>query len=558
MSTPDAAPWWDRYPSELPDALAAFRARGWVILDLDRRQDLETVVVRLAGLGAGPAWLDVTFGPGYPTVAPVLQGPQGPEQHVHLRDGTLCLPGTLDVQAAVEAAIELYVLAEDDPAAVAALGPGAAEPRSEYMGSTPGHSLLLPVEPPPGRWGSGTFAGRVDRTSLRGWVQSMTSEPGWHHGQTVTTDLNDALLESVSGAAHHIDFLWVRLPDRTYPIDPEELLKLASGRLPSDASAMRALLYEDREFPKLRGGFTSPPPLLYGLVVPEEGPEPGRWGEQLLLIVDRGGAISAVVAESIAGAWTRVPERGALAGKTVGVAGLGMLGGHVALDLARTGLGALRLLDPEAVAAGNLLRQPYQVRDLGRPKVEALRRHVREAAPWTRILPGTSLRHRIGSLNGGELRDWINGCDLLVLTTGDVAAEMYVTNRAQEVDVPVICAWVGLGVRGAAVLTTRWGRSGCRWCLEQRYDLVKLDEDSHAAAVFARGCGHPTFAGNVIDGHLAAAAVGRSALNVLGAVEPPGDLAILSFGVDGNVSGPATTWHHLEPDPDCPICSRCA
>ena len=56
----------------------------------------------------------------------------------------------------------------------------------------------------------------------------------------------------------------------------------------------------------------------------------------------------------------------------VAVAGLGGLGSHIAVMLARSGIGKLRLVDFDVVDVTNLNRQMYLIPQLGKPKPEAL------------------------------------------------------------------------------------------------------------------------------------------------------------------------------------------
>ena len=60
--------------------------------------------------------------------------------------------------------------------------------------------------------------------------------------------------------------------------------------------------------------------------------------------------------------------RARLAAARVGVAGLGGLGSHIAVMLARSGVGALHLVDFDLVDESNLNRQHYFREHLGRPK----------------------------------------------------------------------------------------------------------------------------------------------------------------------------------------------
>lgn len=73
-----------------------------------------------------------------------------------------------------------------------------------------------------------------------------------------------------------------------------------------------------------------------------------------------------------------------LSAASVGVAGLGGLGSHIAAALARLGIGRLILVDFDRVDVTNLNRQQYRVCDLGRPKPEALAEQLREINPFCR------------------------------------------------------------------------------------------------------------------------------------------------------------------------------
>lgn len=70
-----------------------------------------------------------------------------------------------------------------------------------------------------------------------------------------------------------------------------------------------------------------------------------------------------------------------LAAGRVAVAGLGGLGSHVALALARAGVGRLKLIDFDRVEPDNLGRQAYGPAQLGRLKTEALAGLLKEIRP---------------------------------------------------------------------------------------------------------------------------------------------------------------------------------
>ena len=70
-----------------------------------------------------------------------------------------------------------------------------------------------------------------------------------------------------------------------------------------------------------------------------------------------------------------------LAGKRVGIIGLGGLGSNAAAMLVRTGVRAFVLADFDTVDESNLNRQLYFREDIGRPKTEALARRLRQIEP---------------------------------------------------------------------------------------------------------------------------------------------------------------------------------
>ncbi len=70
---------------------------------------------------------------------------------------------------------------------------------------------------------------------------------------------------------------------------------------------------------------------------------------------------------------------------SVAIAGLGGLGSHVAIMLARAGIGKLLLVDFDSVDASNLNRQAYSIRHLGRAKTEALAELLREMNPCVEL-----------------------------------------------------------------------------------------------------------------------------------------------------------------------------
>ena len=67
------------------------------------------------------------------------------------------------------------------------------------------------------------------------------------------------------------------------------------------------------------------------------------------------------------------------------ILGLGGLGSNVAVLLARSGIGYLKLVDFDIVEASNLNRQQYRISHIGMKKTEAIRTIIKEINPFVEI-----------------------------------------------------------------------------------------------------------------------------------------------------------------------------
>lgn len=67
------------------------------------------------------------------------------------------------------------------------------------------------------------------------------------------------------------------------------------------------------------------------------------------------------------------------------ILGLGGLGSNVAVLLARSGIGSLKLVDFDTVEASNLNRQQYRISHIGIKKTEAMKNIIREINPFVEV-----------------------------------------------------------------------------------------------------------------------------------------------------------------------------
>lgn len=85
---------------------------------------------------------------------------------------------------------------------------------------------------------------------------------------------------------------------------------------------------------------------------------------------------------------------------TVAICGLGGLGSHVAVSLARAGVGTLLLIDYDRVDITNLHRQQYKATQLGNLKTDALAENLKEIAPYVTC---KTYATRLGDENYGSI-----------------------------------------------------------------------------------------------------------------------------------------------------------
>ncbi|MBQ8682121.1 MAG: sulfur carrier protein ThiS adenylyltransferase ThiF [Selenomonadales bacterium] len=152
----------------------------------------------------------------------------------------------------------------------------------------------------------------------------------------------------------------------------------------------------------------------------------------------------------------------------VAVAGIGGLGSHVAVMLARCGIGTLHLIDFDTVEVSNLNRQAYRVCHLGRRKVDALAEELQTIQPYCRVL---TTHVRISEENAVDvLRD-----DTLVIEAFDdpMAKAMLVnTILTQTSDKTVIAASGLVGYASSNIIRTERVNRRLYICGDRTSDLA--------------------------------------------------------------------------------------
>lgn len=92
----------------------------------------------------------------------------------------------------------------------------------------------------------------------------------------------------------------------------------------------------------------------------------------------------------------------------IGIAGVGGIGSNVAVNLVRSGIDVLKIVDFDRVEPSNLNRQFYFHDQIGRLKVEALSENLHRIRPGLRI---EAVAERVGDTN---CRTLLGDCELIV------------------------------------------------------------------------------------------------------------------------------------------------
>ena len=223
------------------------------------------------------------------------------------------------------------------------------------------------------------------------------------------------------------------------------------------------------------------------------------------------------------------PGQQRLKAARVAVVGLGGVGGPATLYLAAAGLGALRLIDDDAVALSNLQRQvAFTTADIGRSKVEAGAAAVAALNPHVRIEP---VAKRLTSQNAARL---IAGCDVVIDGTDDFAARFAVNAACVAARVPLVSGALGRWSGQVGVFTGR----PCYRCLVP------------AAPPEADTCARVG-----VIGALAGVVGSMAALEAVKLITGAGEALIARLLIYDGLAGAARTVA-VGADPDCPTCAQ--
>ncbi len=177
-------------------------------------------------------------------------------------------------------------------------------------------------------------------------------------------------------------------------------------------------------------------------------------------------------------------ERGggspALLDKTVTVIGCGAVGAHAAMLLAASGVGALRLIDPETLGPENVHRHALGASDVGQHKVAALKEQLQRRFPHVEVVGEAK---EVLSVLAQQPDVVTAEVDAVLVAVGDETVERRL-NRLLPPNLNRVHVWLEPLGLGGHLLVTGLEQPGCYHCL---YRLDESDGLVNMASFVAPG-----------------------------------------------------------------------
>ena len=546
-------PWYERLPDRLEVEVNAYKEAH---LDFQLSGALleKHAIVVFEGevTAAGRKYpLQVVYPPAFPLVRPeVVAASAELKRHQNPYEANLCL--LPNDQAAwcetdtgalmVKQAIGLLDADHAGAAVVAAHEVNAPEPYSTWYPYSPNTAFIILEQPPAmeeAHFGefefvvpsSGRavvqavltkmmFASKTKGASLPSdWHLPQAMMP-FHVGQASTSTMGQVFIGS-----------WMRCEE------PPPFLKTETGERASFDEYLRwAKDYEKNlssrllSLSKKQNNFQA-----FALVYPDEGPQRGQYYDNWLVGINGPGLPKPALLRPFL--WTqqdqlrRQPSLSGLADKKVLIVGLGALGAALASHLARAGVGQLGLVDPDFVEAGPLVRQDFDLHDIGLLKTEAVAMRVRRINPRIAV---EMLPILLGATDVGltaltqandrlvQFAEATQDYDLLISTTGTASVDRLLNEIASASARPSLFAWVLNGAWGGRIFRAL-PQQACYECLTHSWEQFSSPQQGPSETdLYARGCGFPTFTGTGFDAAAVAGLTARFAVQTLLARQPDG------------------------------------
>lgn len=568
--------WLDQFSERLAHEREGLAELGFRVDETALREQQRLIAAGSIRVDDEVIGLTIVYPDSYPFLRPEVFATSGTlQRHQNPYEGNLCLldRGTANWRVdddgpwlLRERVPHLVRLVRAGGAELAAAEAAQGEPQSTYFRAEEGGVVFVgetPLNLDPA-WRSGTMEIGVGLPEaaprpFRGYLRKVAAKDP--NGRKITIAEGDDSLAERFGL-REIEGRWVRLDE--LPVGNRPLDLLAAARR-VDPTIDRLRLHS----------VGSQQVAVIGFVFPEEVGQ-GEMQDGWLFLIRRrqGGAKQGREKLTIARGerlsrfdlLQRVPAVAPLASRKVAVVGLGAVGAPIALELARCGVGELRLLDGDSVEAGNSVRWPLGLTAVGYNKASVVHGMIHQNWPYTDVV---GLTLRIGSVAApgdheqprrsselDDLHELLDGVDLIVDATAEPALGHLLSVVAPTT--PQIVVWATEGAAGGAVVRLRPRAGACWMCLQHAIDNRLIDPPADVTAtVQPRGCSTRTFTGASFDLQTIATQAARAAVaHLLDEMSEADDAQVCSLVIDGRrLPAPQWTVQPLSRHLACAVCS---
>lgn len=270
----------------------------------------------------------------------------------------------------------------------------------------------------------------------------------------------------------------------------------------------------------------------------------------------------------------RAPALAPLRSKSVLLVGTGAIGSTLAMQLAKSGIRELRLVDTDHLQVGNSVRWAFGWELAGYPKTEVIAIHIASDYPRTKVVANT---FRIGNFQTTQsdglpfsdydfLREEMRQVDLVIDATANYRVNHLLADMSQVEGKTYVWLSTTPGAAGGVV-----GRvnpvetQGCWHCFQHAMSagVIRYPADNGALDVQPRGCTHPTFVAAGIDSDEVSILASRLAVATLLAQDDgegktsdfEWDVAIGDFFSANRRIESRWTTYPLNRHPDCSACA---
>lgn len=190
-------------------------------------------------------------------------------------------------------------------------------------------------------------------------------------------------------------------------------------------------------------------------------PEGAAYRGQIVRLDQHYDVIFADVEPQLALRRASILETTILQDKAVLCIGLGTGGAHVAIELAKSGVGRFLLVDRDRLSVGNVVRHPGGISQVGRSKVRVVRDLILEKNPKARVeIHSVDVRSSSRDLIGQLVR----AADIVICGTDNRQSKLLINELCVSAGITAVYGGAFRRAYGGQILRVRPRRSPCHQC----------------------------------------------------------------------------------------------